>query len=35
MENWFTVEQIDPDTFAISEYRHWEESKRIVLGCTL
>lgn len=26
MENWFTVEQIDSDTFAISEYRHWEET---------
>jgi len=25
MENWFTVERIDRDTFAISEYRHWEE----------
>lgn len=25
MENWFTVEQIDADTFAISEYRHWEQ----------
>ena len=25
MENWFTVESIDEDTFAISEYRHWEE----------
>ncbi len=26
MDNWFTIEQIDKDTFAISEYRHWEES---------
>lgn len=26
MENWFTVERIDPDTYAISEYRHWEET---------
>lgn len=25
MSGWFTVEAIDPDTFAISEYRHWEE----------
>ena len=25
-ENWFTVETIDSDTFAISEYRHWEET---------
>ena len=23
--DWFTVEPIDADTFAISEYRHWEE----------
>lgn len=26
MEEWFTVEEIDGDTFAISEYRHWEET---------
>lgn len=26
MEDWFTVEQIDQDTFAISEYEHWEET---------
>lgn len=26
MDDWFTVEQIDPHTFAISEYRHWEET---------
>ena len=26
MENWFTVEKIDTDTFAISEYKHWEET---------
>lgn len=25
MTDWFTVEKIDEDTFAISEYRHWEE----------
>lgn len=24
--SWFTVEQLEPDTFAISEYRHWEET---------
>ena len=23
--DWFTVENIDPDTFVISEYKHWEE----------
>ncbi len=26
MEHWFTVEQIDRTTFAISEYQHWEET---------
>ena len=26
MTDWFTVETIDKDTFAISEYRHWEET---------
>lgn len=26
MSNWFTVEKIDGDTFAISEYKHWEET---------
>lgn len=26
MQNWFTVEEIDKNTFAISEYKHWEES---------
>lgn len=26
MDNWFTVEKIDDDTFSISEYKHWEET---------
>lgn len=26
MNNWFTVEQIDSQTFVISEYKHWEET---------
>lgn len=26
MNDWFTVEQIDAQTFAISEYKHWEET---------
>ena len=26
MADWFTVESIDKDTFAISEYKHWEET---------
>lgn len=25
-DDWFTIEQIDNDTFAISEYKHWEET---------
>ena len=24
MDDWFTVDEIDNDTFAISEYKHWE-----------
>ena len=24
MNEWFTVEEIDAQTFAISEYQHWE-----------
>lgn len=26
MNDWFTVEKIDAQTFAISEYKHWEET---------
>ena len=26
MSDWFTVERIEADTFAVSEYRHWEET---------
>lgn len=26
MSDWFTIEQIDKDTYSISEYRHWEET---------
>ena len=26
MNDWFTVEKIDTETFAISEYQHWEET---------
>lgn len=29
---WFTVEQIDPETFAISEYSHWEETHCYLLN---
>lgn len=31
MDEWFTVETIDDDTFAISEYRHWEETHSYLL----
>ena len=26
MENWFTVEQLNKDTFVLSEWRHWEKT---------
>lgn len=26
MDDWFTMEQIAPDTWRLSEYRHWEET---------
>lgn len=26
MKDWFTIEQVDEDTYAISEYQHWEET---------
>ncbi len=26
MHDWFTIEKIDAETFAISEYEHWEET---------
>ena len=33
MDDWFTIERIDPDTYAISEYRHWEQTHAyLVLG---
>lgn len=31
MNGWFTVEIIDHDTLAISEYRHWEETHCFLL----
>ncbi len=30
-KNWFTVEPIDRDTFAISEWKHWEETHSYLL----
>ncbi len=32
MEDWFTVEPLAPDTWAISEYRHWEETHCYLLA---
>ena len=26
VNDWFAIEEIDDDTFAISEYKHWEET---------
>ena len=26
MDNWFTRDRIDNETFILSEYRHWEET---------
>ena len=26
MNDWFTVEEIDTQTYSISEYQHWEET---------
>lgn len=32
MEEWFTINQIDKDTYIISEYRHWEETHCYLLN---
>ncbi len=34
MNNWFTIEKIDSDTYIISEYRHWEETHCYLLNGT-
>ncbi len=34
MEPWFTIEKIDPETYGISEYRHWEETHCYLLNGT-
>ncbi|MDL2244063.1 MBL fold metallo-hydrolase [Parabacteroides sp. OttesenSCG-928-J18] len=33
-EDWFTIEEIDNNTFVISEYKHWEETHCYVLNGT-
>lgn len=32
MNDWFTIDQIDEDTYIISEYRHWEETHCYLLN---
>lgn len=32
MEDWFTIEKLDTDTVAISEYKHWEETHCYLLS---
>jgi len=32
MSDWFTIDQIDTETFIISEYRHWEETHCYLLN---
>ena len=27
MDNWFTIDEVDTNTYIISEYRHWEETQ--------
>ena len=34
MNNWFTIDKIDNETFIISEYRHWEETHAYLLNGT-
>jgi glyoxylase-like metal-dependent hydrolase (beta-lactamase superfamily II) len=31
MNDWFTIEEIDKSTFAISEYKHWEQAHSYLL----
>ena len=32
MDNWFTIDRIDENTYIISEYRHWEETHCYLLN---
>lgn len=32
MNDWFTIDEIDPNTYIISEYRHWEETHCYLLN---
>ncbi|TAJ11374.1 MBL fold metallo-hydrolase [Marinilabiliaceae bacterium JC017] len=33
-ENWFTIDELDANTFVISEYKHWEETHCYLLNGT-
>ena len=32
MSDWFTIDEIDKETYIISEYRHWEETHCYLLN---
>lgn len=32
MNNWFTIDQVNKDTYIVSEYRHWEETHCYLLN---
>ena len=32
MDNWFSIDQVDKETYIISEYRHWEETHCYLLN---
>jgi glyoxylase-like metal-dependent hydrolase (beta-lactamase superfamily II) len=32
VDNWFTIDQVDKETYIISEYRHWEETHCYLLN---
>ena len=34
MNDWFTIDTIDENTYAISEYKHWEETHCYLLNGT-
>ena len=34
MNNWFTIDKADKDTYIVSEYRHWEETHCYLLNGT-
>lgn len=35
MNDWFTMDRVDADTYIISEYRHWEETHSYLGGLEL